>query len=452
VVRTAILLLLCLVAFAARPGVAHAADLAAIDRAVRAELAATHTPGAAVAVIADGRVVYAKGFGLANVDTGAKVTPSTLFRLGSTTKMLTAAALVGLARRGLIKLDEPIGSVARGLSPALAKLTAHRLLSNSAGVADFAAPFVSHDDSALGRMIRGWRDDALFGEPGRVYSYASPGFWLAGYVLEEASGKAYADMMAELVFAPAGMTRTTLRPLQAMTHALSVGHDVLAGEAAVIRPAFDNVAMWPAGSVYSSADDLAKFVLALYGGPSRLPPGLLDTLAGAYVAMPGDPGVHYGYGVMHFEDRGVRMVMHGGFSRGYGSMIQMAPAQRFAVIVVANTSGQTLPRTCEVIKKMFLRRGPEVIVKKERVALAAGDARKFAGVYVNSGQSWEIVERAGQLALKADGEEVALTRTGEWRLSFGEQLEHDVAFVAGPDGRAEYVFTGLYAGRREAPR
>jgi CubicO group peptidase (beta-lactamase class C family) len=112
VIRTAILLLLCLVVLV--PGAADAADLAAIDRAVRAELAATHTPGAAVAVISDGRVVYARGFGLANVDTGAKVTPTTLFRLGSTTKMLTAAAMVALARRGTIKLDEPIGRVAKG--------------------------------------------------------------------------------------------------------------------------------------------------------------------------------------------------------------------------------------------------------------------------------------------------------------------------------------------------
>ena len=98
--------------------------------------------------------------------------------------------------------------------------------------------------------------------------------------------------------------------------------------------------------------------------PPALMPGMFTArnctvgAVSAYVAMPGEPGVHYGYGLMHFEDRGVRMVMHGGFSRGYGSMIQMAPAQRFAVIVVTNTSGQTLPRTCKTIKKMFLRRGP----------------------------------------------------------------------------------------------
>jgi CubicO group peptidase (beta-lactamase class C family) len=100
--------------------------------------------------------------------------------------------------------------------------------------------------------------------------------------------------------------------------------------------------------------------------------GLLNTLSGAYIQIPGEPGAHYGYGLMHFEERGVRLVMHGGFSRGYGSMIQMAPEHGFAVIVVSNRSGETLPRTCEIIKKMFLPRGAEVAAVKQGEALVAG--------------------------------------------------------------------------------
>lgn len=84
-------------------------------------------------------------------------------------------------------------------------------------------------------MSRGWTDDALFAAPGRVYSYASPGFWLAGHVLAEVGGKPYADMMTELVFAPLGMTRTTLRPLAAMTWPLALGHQLADGRPEVIR-------------------------------------------------------------------------------------------------------------------------------------------------------------------------------------------------------------------------
>jgi CubicO group peptidase (beta-lactamase class C family) len=166
------------------------------------------------------------------------------------------------------------------------------------------------------------------------------------------------------------------------------------------------------------------------------------------VAMPGDPRVHYGYGLLSFVDRGVKMVMHGGFSRGYGSMIQMAPERGFAVIVLTNRSGETLPKTTEQAKARCLRRGPEEVEAKPALALAPGDAERLRGVFVNGPQTWEIAAKGGGLVLKADGEEVALTKTGPWRLSFGEGLANDVALVAGKDGRAEYVFTGLYAGRR----
>lgn len=436
-----------------RPPKVRAADLAALDRVAREELAATKTPGAAIAVILGGRLVHLSAFGVTSVETRAPVTPATLFRLGSTTKMLTGAALVALADSGRLELDAPIERHIAKLPPRLGRVTVHQLLSNSGGVADFAAPFVSHDDDALGRMVAGWTDDVLFGEPGRVYSYASPGFWLAGHVLERAGGKPYADMMRDLVFAPAGMTRTTLRPLDALTHPLALGHEQKPGGPAIIRPAFDNVAMWPAGSVYSSAEELARLVtILLAGGRSGdrqvLPATLLGKLSGEYVAMPGDPAVRYGYGLLVFEHRGVRMVMHGGFSRGYGSMIQIAPAHGFAVIVVTNSSGQTLPRTTEKAQALFLPRTAEVTPPKPPLALTRDDHRRLAGTYVNGAQRWELRSVGDRLVLVDGATEVPLTKTGEWRLSFGDTLENDLALVPGADGRAEYLFTGLYTGRR----
>src|SRR5688572_26963363 len=82
-------------------------DFAELDKVALEELKQRHTPGAAVAVIKDGQVIYAKGYGVASVETGAPVTPDMLFRLGSTTKMLTAVALVTLAAAGKLKLDAP---------------------------------------------------------------------------------------------------------------------------------------------------------------------------------------------------------------------------------------------------------------------------------------------------------------------------------------------------------
>src|SRR5262245_45655762 len=160
-------------------------DFTELDKVALEELKQRNTPGAAVAVIKDGQVIYAKGYGVASIETGAPVTPDMLFRLGSTTKMLTAAALVTLAAAGKLKLDAPIGDSVKGLNPQLAQVTAHQLLSQSAGLRDFAATIMSNDDPALGNQARSWKEDVFFTEPGKITSYSSPGYWLAALVVDE---------------------------------------------------------------------------------------------------------------------------------------------------------------------------------------------------------------------------------------------------------------------------
>lgn len=135
---------MCLVFFASNL-CCSAQDLSALENVINGELRETNTPGCAVSIIRGERVVYTGGFGVANIETGAPVSTDMLFRLGSTTKMFTAAALVTLAAQGKLKLDGLIGNYAPGINPKLARITIHQLISNS-GVADFAAPFVSNDD------------------------------------------------------------------------------------------------------------------------------------------------------------------------------------------------------------------------------------------------------------------------------------------------------------------
>jgi CubicO group peptidase (beta-lactamase class C family) len=430
-------------------------DFSALEKVIQEELKDTNTPGAAIAIVSGDRVVFAKGFGLANIETGAPIIADMLFRLGSTTKMFTGAALVTLAAQGKIKLDEPIGNYVKNLNPKLARITAHQLISNTAGMADFEASVMSNDDDALARMVRTWKEDAQFAEPGQIYSYSSPGFWLAGHVIEEVSKKPYADAMNELLFQPAGMNRTTLRPLVALTYPLAMGHSVRGKETpTIIRPAYNNVAQWPAGSIYSSVPELARFVMALMNGgrvegKQLLSPEVSAKLPGEYTSMPGEPGVHYGYGLLNFEQRGVRVVMHGGFSRGYGSMIQMVPGQRFAVIVVTNKSGETLSRTRNKAMEMFLSLKPETAEKpKTAQPMTAAEMANFVGKYVNGPQTWELVIKDGKLYYKQSGDELELSKTAPHRLSFGAALENDLIFVPNTRGEMEYIFDGLYSAKK----
>jgi CubicO group peptidase (beta-lactamase class C family) len=456
------LFLLCfalLAAFGAAPATAQQEkiDFSKLEGVVLDELKERKTPGAAIAIVSGDRVVYAKGFGAASIETLDPVTPDMLFRLGSTTKMFTAAALVTLAEAGRVKLDAPIGNYVQGLNTRIARLTAHQLLSNTSGMRDFAAPFISHDDSALANMVRSWKEDVFFTEPGRIYSYSSAGFWLAGFVIEETGKKPYADMMDELLFKPLDMKRTTLRPLMAMTYRLAAGHAPdESGASTVIRPAFNNVAMWPAGSIYSSVNELSRFVIAMMNGGRLegrqvLGASVVSQLPARHILLPGETDGGYGYGLLSFKHRGVHFVMHGGFSRGYGSMIQMAPERRFALIVVTNKSGETLPASREKALEMALPLEPAPEQADQPVLpVEEKEAVNYVGIYSHHPQVWEIFVKEGQLYLRQDGVESKLNKRGSYRFSYGPSDGNELVLVPGSDGKAEFLFNGLYSARRVA--
>lgn len=426
-------------------------DFAELDKTVEAELKDGHTPGAAVAVVSGDRVVYAKGFGVTSAEEGGlPVTPDTLFRMGSTTKMLTAAALVTLASEGKIRLDAPVGNFVKGLPPRVAALTAHQLLSQSSGLRDFAPAVTSDDDAALAKNIRAWNDDVFFTEPNSIYSYSSPNYWLAGFVVEELTGKVYADAMRDLVFKPLGMGRTTLRPLEAMTYPLALGHNVQQGSAVVIRPISNNVAKYPGGSVYSSANELARFAIAVLNGGrlegrQALAPLVVAELPKPQFYLPGEERAFYGYGLLGFESGGVKTVSHGGVSSGYGSTIMFAPDYKLAVIVLANRNGETLPRTRQRAMQLALPLKPDPAEQPRPQPPDADELKRYAGKYAHAPQTWEVFVKEGKLFLREDGREFELTKLGRERYGY-EQGE--VLFVPDATGAIGHIFMGLYAARR----
>lgn len=398
-----------------------------LEPVVQREMEQSRTPGAAVAVVIGERVIYAQGFGIANVETNAPVTPDMLFRLGSTTKMFTAASVAVLADQGKLSLDEPIGKHVSGLHPRIAALTAHQLLTHTAGLTDEAPMSGPHDESALLAAVRAIDGSWLFAEPGKIHSYSNPGYWLAGALAQEAAGKPYADLLDAQIFAPAGMSRTTLRPLMAMTYPLALGHDVRDGTPVILRPQADNAATWPAGQMFSSVTDLARLVVALMhegwlDGKQVLPAPVVRKLMTGHVPRPGGDE-RYGYGLMISHDRGVRIVQHGGSRAGYGSTIRMAPDQKVAVIVLANRTGSGLARTASKALELALPlKTPAESKLQERRTPLESEIATLAGSYTNNRQTLEIVAKDGRLWLKqrvavnSPRREIELTFVGDNRL------------------------------------
>lgn len=421
-----------------------------LEKTIEAELKENKTPGASLAVVSGDKIVYAKGFGTTSAENGNPVNADTLFRMGSTTKMFTAAALVSLADAGKIKLDAPIGNYVKNLPPKISLLTVHQLLSQSSGLRDFAPLAAGNDDAVLGQNIRLWKDDVFFTDPNAIYSYSSANYWLAGFLAEELSSKPYSDAMREFVFKPLGMTRSCVRPTEAMTYPLALGHDVKDGNANVVRPIDNNAAKYPGGSMFSSANELGRFAIAMLNGgkidgKQVLTVSVVENLQKPQFYLPGEERAFYGYGLLGFEERGVKTVSHGGASRGYGSMITFAPEQKIAVIVLANTSGQTLLKTRQKAMELLLPLKPASNEQPKTIALNADEMKRFVGKYTHAPQIWEVFIKEGKLLIKEGGKDFELKNIGKEKFSY-EQGE--MIFVPDEKGEIRHVSFGLYAARK----
>ncbi len=455
------LLLRCLwIVSLAAPGLGQPlSGFETLERVVRDELAATRTPGAAVAVVSGDRVIFAKGFGVANVEAGTPVTPETVFHVGSVTKMMTAAAVQAA---GKVRLDAPVGSYVPGLAQSVSKLTLHQLLSQTAGLKGVPGNDGLHGEEALGAFVRSLQDEDVLVAPGRAFSYSNAGYALAGYALEAAAGKPYADVMDEALFRPLGMTHTTLRPVMAMTFpSLAMGHDASGeGELKVVRPLADDTRLWPAGYAFTSLMDLSRFVIALLNdgkvdGRQALPAGVAAKLLAPHVEIPTNVFVRgaYGYGWFLQDDRGLRRAEHGGELPGYAAEIQMFPERRAAVIALVNREGARLKKTLEAAFDLLL--GPKAPAtsasRPEPLPMSPEEMASYTGTYANR---WpmEIAVKEGRLVLKRFGAELPITKIGEHRFSVTPEggTPQEFLIVPGTDGKAEYIQMFIWVFKRTA--
>ena len=422
----------------------------ALEKAIVDEMAATSTPGAAIVVVEGDRVTYAKGFGSTSVEGGPPVTADTLFRIGSTTKMFTAAAFAQLAAAGKVKFDAPISTYVSGLPPRVGKLTAHQMLSQSSGLRDMPSPVVSDDDGALALNIAGWKDDAFFTDPDTTYSYSSANFWLAGLAVEKVHGKRYADSMTELLFQPLGMKRSFLRPREAMTYPLALGHNRQGTQHSVNRPAANNAAIYPGGSIFSSVNDLSRWAIAMLNGgkvdgKQALHPSVVENIVKPQFYLPGGDKAFYGYGVLGFDVACIPTISHGGVSRGYGAYIFFAPQQKAAVILLTNGNGQTMPKARDAANEILL---PKITCQEavaEEITATPADLTPFVGTFEHAPQKWTFKLKDGYLHVESDGKESRLTRNSfaEFASDQGQFL-----FVKDKQGKYSHIFMGLYAARR----
>lgn len=333
------------------PAPARAATVATledeIDACVRAGMQATNAPGAAVAVLLDGAMLHERGYGVRRRGGSAPVTPDTIFRIGSVTKMMTAAAVLQLVEAGAVRLDAPVTDYIPELAisgrwPASA-ITVRHLLTHASGWPDRFPNLGPAGEDALSRWPASQGGIALHAPPGAFWNYSNPNYILAGLVAERASGVRYRTLMEQSLWAPAGMSSTTFDPAQAMAggnYASGTAWNVSTAEWVTLEP--DEVESWqggPAGWAMSTVGDLVAWAeVLMQGGAPVLDPASAEAMQGAQQWCHFSPSTFYGYGVLRDRYHGLDVLFHDGSVIGWGATLLWVPEERFAVAVLSNTA------------------------------------------------------------------------------------------------------------------
>jgi CubicO group peptidase (beta-lactamase class C family) len=423
---------------------------------VGAEMKRTSAPGVALAVVDGDRVVFAEGFGLANADTGAPVTPDTLFQIGSVTKPFTAAAIVAAPDQpAALTSDTAVGTVVSGLTTCLQRVTIGQLLSHQGGLIDEPAEFGTQGEEALGAYARTWTTEYCLLAPGRAFSYSNSGYALAGLALQEHTKTPFADALRARVLAPLGMTRTTFRPTEAMTYPVAAGHRVKEGRAEVVRPLANDTRLWPAGTLYSSATDMARFLRALANdgrldGRQALPAAAVHALMAPRVPMT-TQGSQYGYGFEIDTFRGQSRVSHGGTMTGYTAQIQVLPERHLGVVVLTNGDGIVLTSVAERALDLALAAAapaPSQAATPPVITLAADQLAPYVGTFANPRRfTVEVRRQNGGLILHRFGRDFPMRPIARDRflVDLPRGGTETIAFGFGADGRADYLQMAVWA-------
>lgn len=331
------------------PGTAQPASLEEYARAVAdrvpERLERDGVPGAAVAVVVDGELVWADGFGVADRDTGAPVTGDTVFQAGSISKSLMAWAVVALAEEGAVALDAPVEEQLEGWqfgdSPHRSRqVTPRRLLAHTAGL-----PFAIEGVPTSSAQLRDGQVDrelfALEREPGEGFVYSNPGFALLALLVEEAGDASLAEVMDEVVLGPIGMDDSTFTLDASLAERAATGYTA-DGEPVPV----DWAAPVGASGLHTTSVDLARFVEATVdadtGGGDVMGAEVLAELHRPHVDTAGVPHALMAdaSALGHFVEtlpNGERAVAHGGEEEGWVGGYVAVPATGDGLVVLTNS-------------------------------------------------------------------------------------------------------------------
>ena len=430
------------------------ATVARID-SLFAPYSRTDAPGLAVAVVRDGRTIFAKGYGMADLEHRVAITPSTVFDVASVSKQFTGLAIAMLVGEGKIRLDDDIRRYIPEMANIGQPITINHLVHHTSGMRDWPGSLGlagwDFDDVISFEQIltMAYHQRSLNFVPGSEYTYSNTGYNLLAETVQRVTGQSFRAWTDANLFHPLGMTRTVFRD----DHTVVIPDRALGYSRAADgrwHAVTNNLTALGSSSLMSTVEDLARWVINFdsmrVGGAQAM------ALTRTRGVLNDGSTIPYAFGLSHGEYRGVPLIAHTGSWAGFVTYVVHFPQQHFGVVVLANAPQVNPTRAAQQVTDILL--GDQLAPVPAAVAppvvqLTDGALAAYPGTY-RLGPAWyATVRRSGStLTVQASGEEVAQTVARADSELFVPNYGASMVFRRDANGKA----TGLVYRGRLSPR
>lgn len=409
---------------------------AVLEPFIRQEMADKELPALSIAVVDDQRLVWARGFGYADPDNKIPATPETVYRVGSVSKLFTDIAIMQWVEQGKLSLDAPITSYLpdfRPKNPFGMPVTLRQLMSHRAGLV--REPPVGHyfdpTEPTLRETVASLNETELIYPPGAKTKYSNAGIAVVGAVLERLSGEPFARYVKRAVLQPLGLSKSSFEPEPAIIRDLAKGYMWTYHGRVFEAPTF-RLGMAPAGSMYSTVVDLARFLSALFaGGRGVLRPQTLEEMWTPQFARPGElSGFGIGFALSPLD--GHRRVGHSGAIYGFATELAALPDQKLGVVVATTKdfSSTVVGRIADAALRVMLalRENRPLPALRTTSPVLPERAERLRGRYRRGEEVVDVIRRGGELYAFIGGLRVRIRQTGgefivDDRHAFGITIE-----------------------------
>ncbi len=402
------------------------ADVAGIIKPfIEQQIKQKQIPAISIAVVDDQQIVWAEGFGFADQKAKIPATAETVYRIGSVSKLFTDIGIMQMVERGALDLDAPVTNYIPDFHPKNpfgAPITLRQLMSHQSGL--LREPPIGNyfetSEPSLKQTVLGLNETQLVYAPGTHVKYSNAAIGAVGYVLEEKNGLPFAKYLKSAVLAPLGMEHSSFGPESALIHNLAKA-EMWSYDGRVFDAPTFQLGMAPAGSMYSTVNDLGRFVIAMlaHGQGERgqvLKPETLDQMW--QPQSPNSSGGGFGLGFRIADLNHHRMIGHGGAIYGFATSLEMLPDDKLGVIVVAtkDVANGVTERIAQETLRLILdhRQGKPLTAPQATTRVPSDLARKLAGRYGSGDDAVDLDYLNGKLTMLRvnGGSQVELRQLG----------------------------------------